>query len=323
MSGGAAASVATGASGGSAGGAAGAGEGGASAGSQAGASAQGGSGAAASGASQAQGASAAATGGASAAAAQGGSDWTAGLNDELKGFVQNKSWKGAHEALESYRNLEKLIGAPQDKLIKLPSDDDTAGWDNVYGRLGRPARPEDYGIQPPEKGGDPEFVKWATETFHKNGLSSKQAKSLAEAWNAQMTKTAQDKAEASKAKARQDYESLRREWGAVYEQNLMVADRGALRFGIDPQTAQQLANVMGAGKALKLLHALGAGTGEHAFVGGSNVPGANGPMTPEQARVKIAQLKGDPDFVKKYAAGGAKEREEMTRLHEYAYGNFN
>lgn len=45
-----------------------------------------------------------------------------------------------------------------------------------------------------------------------------------------------------------------------------------------------------------------------------------GPTTPaDTARAKIAELKADPDFVKRHLSGDLNTREELTRLHELAY----
>ena len=69
-------------------------------------------------------------------------DWTAGLPEEMKGYVQNKGFKDPSAVVESYRNFEKLMGVPQDRMIKLPEKaEDKAAWDSIYNRLGRPEKP--------------------------------------------------------------------------------------------------------------------------------------------------------------------------------------
>src|SRR5882757_6971704 len=96
-------------------------------------------------------------GGAAEGAAQSGMEggaggaWFTGLDSDTKGWLENKGWSGERalpEVIKAHRNLESLVG--RDKL-PLPKDEhDTEGWNRVYEKLGRPARWEDYGIEPGE-----------------------------------------------------------------------------------------------------------------------------------------------------------------------------
>src|SRR5690606_18358521 len=66
-------------------------------------------------------------------------DWTSGFSDDLKGFVQNKGFKDPASVLDSYRNLEKLMGTPKERLLRLPENmDDANAMGEIYTRLGRP-----------------------------------------------------------------------------------------------------------------------------------------------------------------------------------------
>jgi hypothetical protein len=101
-------------------------------------------------------------------------DWTNGLPDDLKGYVTTKGFKDTASVVDSYKNLEKLIGV-KEKLLQVPDDlSDSKSMENVWKRLGRPEKPEDYGI----KGKDEAFSKWSAEQFHKLGLNANQAKEL-------------------------------------------------------------------------------------------------------------------------------------------------
>lgn len=42
-------------------------------------------------------------------------------------------------------------------------------------------------------------------------------------------------------------------------------------------------------------------------------------MPADQARARIAELKANPDFVKRHLGGDHATREELARLHEFAY----
>lgn len=298
-----------------------AGDGGAGGGSAAGAVGGGAAGAGAASGAGTSGASGAAGtssgGGAPAGAAAASVDWTSGLNEDFKGFVQNKGWKDPTQVVDSYRNLEKLLGAPQDQVIKLPKEDDAAGWEAVMNRLGRPATPDAYKLPVPE-GDKGEFAKWASDVFHKAGLSEKQGKAIAEAWNAQTLNMQSGAKEAYTAKVTQEQAALKKEWGAAHDQNMAMAQRAAREFGADPKMIDAIEGSIGLAATMKFFQNLGSRMGESSFVIGSQ-NGGNGPMTPAQAKSQITALKSDPGFVSKYVSGDAEARAKMQRLHEFAY----
>ncbi|MDE2020403.1 MAG: hypothetical protein KGJ13_08715, partial [Patescibacteria group bacterium] len=77
--------------------------------------------------------------------------WYQGADQETVGYLQNRGLdrktpkEAALEAIKAHREAEKFIGAPADKLVRLPKDEaDTAGWEQVYGRLGVPADAKGY-----------------------------------------------------------------------------------------------------------------------------------------------------------------------------------
>lgn len=248
-------------------------------------------------------------------------DWTTGFNDEHKGFVQNKGWKAPTEMVDSYRNLEKLLGVPKEQLIQLPKDDDPASWESVHTRLGRPATPEGYKFETPKEG-SPEFTKWAAEQFHKAGLSEKQAKPLLENWNNFVKGMSEKKTQEFAGKIAADGQALKKEWGAAYDQNLDAAKRAAREFGVDAKVVDGIERSAGFAATMKFFQTIGQKLGESSYVSGNgsnSQAGGNGPMTPAQAKDRINSNRGDPAFVKNYLAGNSKEKAEMERLHKFAY----
>lgn len=247
-------------------------------------------------------------------------DWIGTFNDDGKGFVQNKGWKAPTDMLESYRNLEKLVGAPQEKLLKLPADDDVTGWESVHTRLGKPATPEAYGLKPSKQGESADFSNWAAQEFHKSNLTTKQAQQLSEGWNQyQQAREAEGKS-TYQAKGVAEMTALKKEWGAAHDQNMSIAQRAAREFGIEAQVIDTLESSIGYAKTMKLFQNIGSKLGESQFVAGNPGNGSqNGPMTPAQAKTEIATLRGDPGFVKKYQDGDHVARAKMEALHKYAY----
>jgi len=72
---------------------------------------------------------------AAAAAAAGAKPWYEGAAAEDVGYFQNRGWDkvdaktAAFNAAKAHREAEKLIGAPADKMIRLPNDpNDAEAW---------------------------------------------------------------------------------------------------------------------------------------------------------------------------------------------------
>jgi hypothetical protein len=200
--------------------------------------------------------------------------------------------------------------------------------DAFYNKLGRPGTPDGYKLQTPKEGGNPEFTKWASEAFHKAGLSETQAKGMMDKWNEYIG--GQTTAEKTRTEQLRQVEatSLKKEWGAAYDQNMNVAKRAAREFGFDGKTLDALDAAVGHDKTMKLLQKIGAGFGEANFVPGNDGRSSNsfnGAMTPAQAKDQIRQLKSDPDFVRRYTQGGTNSREyaQLQKLHQFAYPDLN
>ncbi len=246
-------------------------------------------------------------------------DWTSGFNDELKGWVSAKGFKDPAAITESYRNLEKIHGAGPDKLVKLPQKpDDQAGWNEVYKKLGRPDKADDYKIDIPQGVADDNFAKWAKGIFHEAGLSKSQGEKIAAKWNEYVQNNAKQVVESNNQNIAAQETSLKQEWGMAFDKNMEVARNAAKEFGIDNDTIDKLEDAMGWTGVIKFMHNVGSKLGEHGFVTSSQQQGF-GVMTPEAARHRIQLLKSDNDFAKRFMSGEMSAREEMNRLHQMAY----
>src|SRR5210317_461631 len=63
---------------------------------------------------------------------------------DLKGFVEAKGLKSAEQAVKSYREAEKFLGAPKGKLLRWPDELNEETLATIYDKLGRPETPEGY-----------------------------------------------------------------------------------------------------------------------------------------------------------------------------------
>ena len=247
-------------------------------------------------------------------------DWTAGFSEEQKAFVTTKGYKGPVDILDSYRNLEKLHGVPQDRIIKLPEKMDSPEGRAVWERLGAPKDPKEYEIKTPENG-DPQASEAVAKALHSAAIPKDKAQQFikeVEAYNAQRNTALQ---EAAKAKQAASELQLKKDWGAAYEQNTNLAKEAARVIGISAQEVDALVATKGHDFVMKAFHKLSKGVTEADFIGGKSL--GNGIMAPDQARVAIKELQKDRGFREKLLSGDREAKAKWDTLHEQAFpGNY-
>lgn len=266
-------------------------------------------------------AAAPATGG-TPVAAPANAPWYSGFSDtDLKGYVEVKGFKDPQTMAESYRNLEKLRGVPQERLLTLPEklDDDKAMAD-VYKRLGRPEKASEYDVKLPPGVSD-DFANWARDNFHNLGLSKKQGETLASKWNERIVADAKSHEDKIVADSNVQHEKLKQEWGAAFEHNINEVRALAKATGLTAETYQSLEATMGVDGFAKFMHGLvtkfGIKLGDHAFQTGEFNQNSFGPLSPAAAKAKLDMLMSDKEWVAKYTANSAKEKQEMETLQRY------
>ena len=237
----------------------------------------------------------------------------------MRGWVTAKGFKDPGALAQSALNQEKLLGVPADQVVKLPKPEDVAGWNAVYDKLGRPKEPKDYGLPVPE-GDKGEFAGEASKWFHEAGLSGKQARTVAEKWNAHVAAAQKAHADAQAAVEIEQGKALRAAWGPQFDANVKVVDAAAKSFGMTAEQLTALKAVMGPSAAMKFMHTIGSKLGvEGDFVIGDNKPGGGNFNTPEGAQARIAALKQDKAWVTRFVAGDSEARAEMKKLHKAAF----
>ena len=250
--------------------------------------------------------------------------WKVGLSDELKGFVETKGFKDPAALATSYQNLEVLLGAPKERLLKLPEDmADATAMGEVFSKLGRPEQPDGYKFEVPE-GQSKEFSEWGQKTFHELGLTKSQGDTLAAKWNEYVGELTETQTTEMTRKSEVDTQALKKEWGVAYEAEINKAKQAVREFDLKAETIDKLENAMGHAGVMKFLNQVGAKLGEATFASGG--PGRGGfdvVMTPAAAMARIKSLKSDADFAGKFTAGGVSERAEMESLHKMAYPEEN
>lgn len=244
--------------------------------------------------------------------------WYGGMPDEVRGLVETKGWKSPEDVVQSYTNLEKMLGADKaGRGLVLPKDDaDQTEWDMVYDRLGRPKTPEEYNLPVPD-GDTGQFAKIARDKFHELGITAKQAESLADWWNNQQSQMQNDMLNQQSQNTEMEMEVLKSEWGKSYDENIENARRAARTFNIDEQSLEKIEQALGTRDMLKMFADIGKSMSEDSFVDNTKASGFG--TSPEAARVQLDRLKADSQWTAKYIAGDADARGEMERLMKIAY----
>ncbi len=227
------------------------------------------------------------------------SSWTEGLSEEHSGFVETKGWSGPADVLDSYRNLEKLTGNP-DQNVKIPGEEDAEGWADLHKRLGRPDEASEYklGIEAPTEM-DAQFQSRFSEKAFELGLSQKQAEALA-GWHKETSEELFGSQNAQRQETSQvEMKQLEAEWGNAHEQNVSQAKQAVRTLGIQAEELTQIENAIGTLRMMKLFHSVGAKTAEGELVGaGDNISGFG--VSPAGAKSRIEALMGDKEFMAAY-----------------------
>ncbi len=257
-----------------------------------------------------------------AAAPAAAQDWAAGFDDNTRGLIQTKGWKTPADVLGSYQNLEKLMGADKaGRGVVIPKADATPEeWGAFYSRLGRPEKPEAYKLAIPE-GSSPEFAAAAASKFHELGLTEKQAESLGNWWNEQAGGIMEGQTAAFEQQAAIDMQDLRKEWGQQFEANAEMARRARRESGLTDQEGQAIERALGLKKAAQVFAHLGKQFAEAPMKGGEGSAQGRFGSTPEDARARIAALKGDQEWTARYLKGDTSAAEEFKRLHQIAFSD--
>lgn len=236
---------------------------------------------------------------------------------EFQAFVTNKGYADPVAALQANWNLERLMGADKaGRAVVLPKDDDADGWNQFYGKLGRPESPDKYNLQLPD-GADDSFAKSMLPILHGAGLTQKQLDAIVPKWNEFAAQAAQAQEAAAETARAEGWDALRKEWGAAFDQNLEAGRRAFAKLGLKPELANLLEDKVGHAEVLKLFASIGEIYREDAAPG-NGAPGQRA-RTPAAAQAEIAALKADTGFGQRLLAGDREASALWETLNRQAY----
>lgn len=237
---------------------------------------------------------------------------------QSKGYDLGDPKNVAVAATKAYMEAEGFIGAPATELIRVPKTaEDAAGWEKVWTRLGAPVDPKGYDFTTVKKADgtalDEKFSDHMRQTAVSLHLPKDTAAAVASSVVKFMDAAEKEKTAVLQAKLIEQKAALQKDWGKNADAHLFSAKAAANALGVGPEAVAALEQVIGYDKVMNMFRTIATKIGEDRFVRSEN-PNDPGVMTVEEAKARVIDLKADQAWVKRYLAGDAQAKREMTAL---------
>lgn len=253
--------------------------------------------------------------------------WYDGADAETVGHLQSHGWDkktakdAAFDAIKSYREAEKRLGAPPDSLLRLPKDPNDPAWNSVYQRLGAGGEAKDYDLSgvkfSDDSALDDGFIAALQPALLAANVRKDKAPEIVRAVVKYMEDAEKADAAVSADAVQKEADALKANWGANFNANWVVAENAMKALGVTDEEAKALKNTIGGARAAEMFRKIGAQIGEDRFITNAVGGGGNGIMTKEQAQAKLSELKRDQAWVTKLLSGDVvakREEENLTRM---------
>jgi len=222
------------------------------------------------------------------------------LSDEqLLDYYSKKNWKNDEEVLKSYQSLESEFGKRTTELNQLKE------------QLNPPTDASVYELD--KYNGLTEEEKMALKL---ELIEAKMSKQQADTIVGKYVENKQRAMQTRDERIKQGIESMKKEWGDKFEENVALAQRGAKEVFGDPNAPEVKAIMqqVGSDVGLKLFHRLASD---------SRMPigsPTNTPMTRSMAEQKLNELKALPEFSNDVFRNGSEINKQYIALKQIMRG---
>lgn len=260
---------------------------------------------------------------AAAAAAAAAPKWIDKVTDaDTVGYFKNRGLDGKpiEEALletaKAHREAQKIIGVPQDELVRMPKPTATPEEKKAfYVRLGMPGDPKEYEFGDIK---DDKLKETLLKAATGGNLTKESAAAVAKEVSTYLTAIDTERAAQAAEKLTLEKAELAKLWGPNAAANMIVAQNAARALGIDQEAVAALEKVVGYSKVMEMFRTLGTKIGEDTLV---KTPGGSGAvMTREQAIARKKDLMNDAAYVKKFLASDTEAVREIQGLDRIIVG---
>jgi len=209
---------------------------------------------------------------------------TDGMSDYLSRF------KSAEEAVKSGYEARKKLGNATEGMVKVPGEDASEEEKAAFREaVGVPESPDKYSWKPPEgMEVDQEIFQDRLGKLHEAGLSDAQVSQAMDLYAEEITRMNEDFQNHQAEIAKETEDSLRKEWGEKYDDNIKEARAVAEKYGvIEAMKETGMINQLG---VIKMLHEVSRSTREDGIdSGGGNMSASD----------ELASLKENPAWTDK------------------------
>lgn len=152
----------------------------------------------------------------------------------LAKYLDDKGTVDINNLAKGYLHAQSMIGA--DKIV-IPKEGDEKGWDEVWSKLGRPEKPDDYKFEKPQLPEglpyDEEAEKWFRQEAHAQKMTQSAAQALYAKFIQRQVDAFTSYANNYKAEQEAGMSALKKEWGAGYDGQLGLSKAAAREYGGD------------------------------------------------------------------------------------------
>ena len=145
------------------------------------------------------------------------------IPEDYKDEKSLQNFSTMDDFVKSYLSAQKLVGANKVAIPnKMATDED---WDEVYKKLGRPDKPDDYKYSFKDDEINQDQLKSFNETAHRIGLLPKQAERIIKFYNELNEQQQADQSKVFEEKQVEAMSNLKKEFGPTYNKRLDQAKK--------------------------------------------------------------------------------------------------
>ena len=145
------------------------------------------------------------------------------IPEDYKDEKSLQNFSTMDDFVKSYLSAQKLVGANKVAIPnKMATDED---WDEVYKKLGRPEKPDDYKYSFKDDEINQDQLKSFNETAHRIGLLPKQAERIIKFYNELNEQQQADQLKVFEEKQVEAMSNLKKEFGPTYNKRLDQAKK--------------------------------------------------------------------------------------------------
>lgn len=199
------------------------------------------------------------------------------FTDDDRAYIENKGWKeGPHQAIKSYRELERVLGNKTHAMLP-PKMDDEASRREFFGKLGLPDAPDKYALpkalQEMQTSGEKlneKLISSFQQLAHKADLLPHQFETVIEGYREMESQAEESATVAYNGEVSQTVEKLKTEFGDKYGEHVARGNLAMQQLGLKVEDVTAISEAIGVERATRTLMEIGGLLAQHKTVGLNN-----------------------------------------------------